>query len=201
MANYCKAEELQARLWPDEVQPSGPDVLVLKQVIAEVSGWIDQYTARRFYSTVNDETRYFTATRTKVLELPDLHAITSIKTDEDGDRVYEYTWSATDYDKYPYNAALDSEPWTEIRVAPNGSYGFPAGVAKGVEIIGKYGYNATGSHPAGVKGACLLQCERLYMRKDAIFGIAGAGELGEVRLIPKLDVDVQELLQRFKREV
>ena len=198
--NYCTAAELQSRLWPDGVTPDGVDVLITNQVIEAVSRWIDIFTGRRFYTTTENETRYFTAEFSDELFVGDILEINTLKTDEDGDRTYEITWQTTDYDLFPYNASLDSEPYTSIQTTPEGDYAFPL-VAKGVEISGKFGYCATEAHPADVREACILQCERMYKRKGAPFGIAGNEDLGELRLIPRLDVDVQELLIRYQKVV
>lgn len=169
------------------------DDTTLEQVIEGVSRWIDAYCNRRFYANAADEKRYYSPAYDDLLFVGDLVSITTLKTDDDGDRVYENSWAVTDYDLEPSNAALDGAPYTEIRVAPNGNYSFPVS-ARGVEIDGKFGWSAT---PKQVKEACLLQSERLFKRKDAPFGVAGDAPSGELRLIPRLDVDVQELLARL----
>lgn len=49
--------------------------------------------------------------------------------------------------------------------------------------------------PAPVKYACMLQASRWFKRKDAPFGISGSPEMqGEMRLLAKLDPDVEVLL-------
>ena len=95
--------------------------------------------------------------------------------DHDGDRTHEETWATTDYDLMPLNAALDGWPYTWIETAPEGRYAFSR-VRKGVEIIGKFGFSATA--PATIKEACLLLAEKQFKRKDAVFGMAGAADLG-----------------------
>jgi len=167
---------------------------ILENVIEAVSRWIDHWTGRRFYAVT--ETRYFSAEWPTMLEIDDLLSVTSLKTDKDGDRVYEDTWAATDYDREPLNASLDAQPYTRLRVTPNGQFTFPA-VRKGVEIAGSWGYAAT--TPDQVNEACLIQSSRVYQRKDAPFGIAGAPEIGQTAVIPRLDPDVKMLLDAFQR--
>ncbi len=188
---YCTIAELKARLTIADTT----DDTILTQVVSAVSRWIDAFCNRRFYTTAADETRYFAPGYDDLLHCGDLVSIASsgLKTDDDGDRTYENTWATTDYDLEPSNAALDGKPYTEIRVAPNGDYSFPI-AAKGVQIVGKFGWS---SAPAQVKEACLIQCERIFKRKDAVFGVTGESVAGELRLIPRLDVDVQELLMRY----
>jgi len=195
---YGTAAELQSRLWGEDVTPAGADEMALEQILDGASRWIDKFCGRRFYA--EDETRYYTPQYSNLLEVDDLLSVTSLQTDEDGDRTYDITWASTDYDLYPYNAILDGQPYTLIRVAPEGDHGFPR-VAKGVKIIGSFGYCAITSLPADVRDACLLQSERLYKRKDAPFGVAGSGDLGQMRLIAELDPDVKQLLSAYVRIV
>lgn len=54
--------------------------------------------------------------------------------------------------------------------------------------------------PAAITYACILQAARLVKRKDAIFGVLGSPEMGgEIRLLAKLDPDVQVLVRPYKR--
>lgn len=195
MTDYCTKAELQQRLWPDDASPSEQDLQVMAQIIEGVSKQIESLTGRRFYAST--ETRYYTAEDGDDLEVDDLLSVTSLSCDEDGDRTYERTWAATDYDLLPENATLDGRPYTHIHITPRGNYAFPVGIRKGVKIVGSFGYGAT--IPAMVREACLLQCERLIKRKDAPFGIAGSIELGQMRLIPELDPDVKILLMPYMR--
>ena len=63
---------------------------------------------------------------------------------------------------------------------------------KGVEIIGKFGYSST--TPANIEEACLLMAERLFKRKDAVFGITGSPEMGVLRQILRDDPEIKTLL-------
>jgi hypothetical protein len=189
---YATLAEIRARL--QFVAADTADDTILEAVVMGVSRWIDAYTGRRFYAA--SETRYYTAEFSDKLYVDDLLTVTSLGTDDDGDRTYETTWAATDYDLEPYNASTDGRPYTSIAVAPAGRYTFPS-TRKGVKLVGSFGYAS--STPAAVKEACLLQCERLYKRKDAPFGVIGSAEMGQMMVVPKLDPDVQLLLWPFQR--
>ena len=192
---YCTLAELRARL--GYVSTDTADDAMLEAVVMGVSRLIDRYTGRRFYTTSADETRYYTAEDSYTLFLPDdLVSVTTLSTDEDGDRTYEYTWAVTDYDLEPANAALDGQPYTRIEVTPEGAYLWPVGIRRGVKIVGKFGLAAA---PADVKEACLLQSERVFKRKDAPFGVVGSAEMGQALVIPKLDPDVALLLAGHRR--
>ena len=189
---YASMAELKARL---DISDNDDDA-ILGGMLEAVSRSIDSLTHTRFYSTAADETRYFTATCDDVLWVGHIQSITTLKTDADGDRTYEDSWTEdTDFDLLPYNAALDGLPYDEIQTTPQGNYSFPAGVAKGVEIIGKFGYST--SAPPAIREATLLICEKLFLRKDAVFGVMGVTELGVVQRIIKDDPELTLLLAPF----
>lgn len=170
----------------------------LELAIESASRMVDEYTNRRFYTTEADETRYYAANRGGLLLLDDdLLTITSLKTDDGGDGTFENTWTATDYHLLPYNASADSQPYTSIEVTPYGNYTFPVDVPKSVQIIGTFGYAS--SAPTVVQQACLIQAGRLYRRKDAPFGVMGAGEFGQGTIILRLDPDVRTILDPYRR--
>lgn len=105
----------------------------LKEHLEEASRQIDAMTIRWFYPLV--DTREFTADSGGRCRVTDLLSVTSLKTDSDGDRTYEDTWSATDYDLMPYNYT----PYQWIETTPQGLYVFPLS-RKGVQIAGVWGY-------------------------------------------------------------
>ena len=55
------------------------------------------------------------------------------------------------------------------------------------------------NHDPVAEQAALLQAARLYKRKDAPFGVAGAGALGQVVAISDLDPDVRMMLFPVRR--
>lgn len=171
------------------------DNLVIESIVEAVSRWIEAYTGRRFYRNSEDESRYYTATHSFSLETDDIGSLTTLATDDDGDRTYETTWAATDYDLMPYNATVSGQPYTWLDVTPSGNYAFPT-TARGVKLTGKFGYAA--STPAPIKEACLLMTERLFRRRDAIFGVLGSAETGMIT-ITQADSDVKMLLLPYVR--
>lgn len=112
------------------------DIEILRR-LEEASRWADERTGRHYYAKT--ATRTFTAEWTDLLEIPDLLSVTTLKTDEDGDRVYETTWATTDYDLESGEDNYDSFPKTLIRTTPDGDYTFPS-QRRGVEIAGLWGY-------------------------------------------------------------
>jgi hypothetical protein len=196
--DYCTVGELKNRIWPDGATPDTESDAILQSIITAVSRAIDTMCGRRFYTTTADETRYLTAKDNEYLFPPlDIVSVTSFAVDYDGGRTYSTSLDTGDYDLLPANAALDSKPYSYIRVAPLGTEHFPTHES-GVKIVGKFGWS---SAPAGVKEACLLQAQRIWKRKDAIFGIISNPVGGEMRLLEKLDPDVQLLLWTYRKVV
>jgi hypothetical protein len=151
---------------------------ILEPVIEGASRVIDNMCDRRFY--VASETRYFTADNSRLLFVDDYTGITTLKTDDNDDAVYENTWQTTDYHSLPLNAALDDHPYTHIEISSNGDYSFPKNV-KGIELKATFGYSATA--PDAIKHAVLIAAGQLYKRKDAVYGVAGTNALGILQVI------------------
>jgi hypothetical protein len=172
----------------DEGQGDTKDDTAIEDIVTAVSREIDNICGQRFHTTAADESRYFTADRRHYLRLPDrIVSVNTLKTDEDGDRTYEVTWTVTDYDLMPYNATLDSEPYTWIETTPNGDYSFPVGIRKGVEISGKFGWS---SAPSPVVEACLLGAHRMMKRLQTPLGVSASAAMGELSVqVPKLRAD------------
>ena len=78
------------------------------------------------------------------LQVPDLISVTTLKTDENSDRIFELTWGSSDYLLYPLNAE-PLQPWGRpyARVIVDTQSGtkaaFPGGKST-IEILGKWGF-------------------------------------------------------------
>ena len=170
---------------------------VLKKIITAISRLIDRTCHRRFYAVT--ETRYYTTDDTTRAEIDDLLSVDTLKTDEDGDRVYEITWATTDYDLMPYNAALDDAPYEFIEISPDSDYSFP-GTRKGVELKGSFGYSAT--TPPDIEEACLLVAHRYMKRTSTPLGTSSTTSQGQMQVTIKsliADPDIMALLDYYKR--
>jgi hypothetical protein len=102
--DYCTLAEIKSRLWPEGTAPDTISDTMLSGIISAVSRLVDLFCSRRFYTTVADETRYFTTEDNEYL-FPDLDiiSVTSIAVDYNGGRTYGA--ATTDYDLLPDNAA------------------------------------------------------------------------------------------------
>lgn len=169
---------------------------VLGQLLDDVSRLIDAYTGRQFWQSAAGTVRYFTARGATRLFLDDVVSITTLETDENGDRTYENTWAATDYDLMPYNASELSKPYTMLRLTPTGNYVFPAGVPKGVKITGTWGWP---SIPDMVREVTLLEAARLWAQGRSPSGVVQSPELGTFIIEPKLHPQAMARLNVLKR--
>jgi len=172
------------------------DDAAIERAINAASRYIDDQTGTRFYTTAEDETRYYSVdNRARFFCPDDIISITTLKTDDDGDRTYENTWTVdTDFDLVPFNATMHSDPYTSIEVTPNGGYSFPQ-TRKGLELDGKFGFSST--TPTEVNAACIMLAQRYLKRKDAPLGVMGTQAMGFIRLDDALDPDVSALLSRW----
>ncbi len=168
----------------------------LEFAIEAMSRLVDEQFSTTFYART--ETRYFSSDFSDLLYIDDLISVTTLKTDADGDATYEDTWATSDYWLEPRNARTNADaeqmkPYRQIRVNPEGDYTFPCR-RYDVEIVGSWGY--TTAPPPVVKEAMLLMSNRIYRRKDAIFGIAGTPALGVMTVRARIqeDTDIQHLL-------
>ena len=167
----------------------GPAITASSRLIDRACGrQFGSVTATARYYTP----RYFPQRGRNVATVDDFMSVTSlaVKTDLDGDDVYETT--ITDFVKLPLNAAASLRPWTdiELREAVSRSEG-------SLEITALWGWTAV---PDTILTATLLQASRISKRRDAPFGVAGSPDLGnELRLLAKLDPDVSMMVSAYRR--
>lgn len=96
---------------------------------------------RQFF--VQTRTLPFTARHRDRLQIGamELLAVTSLATD-DGSRTYSAVWNPSEYDLEPSeNPYLDPpHPYWKVCTVPQGTRHFPVGLARGVQIAGRWGF-------------------------------------------------------------
>jgi hypothetical protein len=95
----------------------------------------------------------------------------------------------------PVNAVATGSVWTSL-VVPTGSAVVPDGREGSVKVTATWGWPAV---PPTIKLATLIQASRLYARRHAPFGVAGDPEVGQMRLLERLDVDLMTTVRPFLR--
>lgn len=192
---YCTAEELKSRL---KIEDTDDDFEVLVAVQA-ASRSIDDITRRYFWR--GDDTRTYQPGSIYEVPVDDLVSLTSLKTDHDGDGIFETTWTTGQYEllvapgKYNVNSRGEPWPYTRIRAIGIGQY-FPVpNLSARMDIIQVTGVFGWPSVPIAVKEAAQIAAADLFKLKDAPFGIAGYGEFGVVRV--RQNPRVMQLLRRY----
>ena len=98
----------------------------------------------------------------------------------------------------PRNAGAQGLPWDSI-LFTGSSMPIPPIIAESVKVTAEWGWPAV---PGPIHEACLIQTNRLIMRRDAPFGVAGSPEVGsEVRLLARLDPDVETMVRPYMRKI
>jgi hypothetical protein len=193
MAKYATVQELKDHADPnEETDWTDQDERNLALALDAATEWIEERTGLNFNADTG--TKYYTADDYNLLFIDDLINLTTLKTDDDADGVYETTWGADDYILEPVN----DNPKRLIRANPNtGDYNLPKGVTNGVEVVGKFGTTTAANIPKRVKAACLLIAHRLWKRHRVLFGIAGTHSLGVMVIKARIteDSDVVALLE------
>jgi hypothetical protein len=189
---YCTLAELKARLTIDTLDTQ--DDAMLEACIEGASRQVDAFTGTRFYQA--SETRYYTALDGYSVAIDDVTAVSALAQDLQLNRTYSDTFASDDYDLAPDNAALAGKPYQQIVLRPLAPKGFLLD-RRAIKVTGTFGYAA--SAPPAVKQATMLLAAALFRRKDAPFGIAGGGEVGQAIQLAAMDPQAKLLLMPFRR--
>lgn len=170
-----------------------PDSAEIDNVIEAVSRAVDDYCGRFFYSVAG--TVVFTANDYMFLPIGDWVSVTTVKTDENNSGTVTKTLSANSDYRLQQNTTFVGWPYTAIQIASFGSNTLPVGVTQGVEVVGTRGWSAV---PEPIRAAALIQSVRVHARRATPFGVAGSPEGGIVRLLSRLDPDVELMVRPYR---
>jgi len=173
---------------------SGSDT-ELELVIEAASRQIDDHCGRFFYQSAAS-TAFYTALDYLVQPIDDFASVSSIATDGDANGTYTTSWVInTDCALAPFNAATTGRPFTEIIALTEGANTFPVQIVRAVRVIGTRGWPSV---PVTIQQATITTVSRLFNRRNTPFGIASAPEIGQMRLLARLDPDVEQLLRPYR---
>jgi hypothetical protein len=171
------------------------DDSLLEMAVESASRAIDQYTNRIFYNA-GTAVRYYAPVDSFNADIDDLISLTTLQTSDDDEQVFDTTWTSTDYQLEPLNGFADgiTQPYNHIRAI--GDYTFMTlGGEATIKVTGVWGWNAV---PIAITQASVIQASRIYKRLDSPLGII-SGELGSMRVGSRLDPDVAQLVDSFRR--
>jgi hypothetical protein len=190
---YCTLTQIKAGL---RVTDSIDDTL-LEMAVESASRAIDSYCNRVFYSTGTAVVRYYSPVDSYLCDIDDLVSLTSLFTNSDETQSsYNIQWTSEDRQLEPLNGLADGQPTPFTRIRAIGDYTFQTlnGEAS-VKVTGVFGYSAV---PIAITQATVIQGSRIYKRLDSPLGII-SGELGTMRVGTRLDPDVAQLVDGFRK--
>lgn len=182
---YVGPEELKDRLGiPDTANES-----ILTSVCLATSRWIDRYCGRHFFRFT--DTRTYQPNDITLLNTDDLVSVTTLKVDNDGDGVYETTWTQnTNYmlrvgdGQFNQMQTGEPKPFTQVQVIGGSNFFpfvFPFAHYDRVQIAGVFGWPQV---PPVVAQAALLIASDWFKLKDAPWGVAGIADFGVIHINP-----------------
>ncbi len=167
----------------------------VERAIETASRSIDQFTARRFYQDSTVQTRYYTPTDWRHLEVDDISVATGLLVTEDIslDNTFETSWTVDDYSGssgFRLQPENTGPPFNRLE-ALNASWPL---LRRSIKVIAKFGYATV---PTEVAAATLLLATRYYKRKDAPFGVIDT-PVG-ISNLPRTDPDVASMVGHLRR--
>lgn len=189
--DYCTTAEFKAYA---RITDTVDDAIIPTYVTA-ASRAIDRAAGRQFGQTAVVEERFYTPRWDRrrcrwVVDVDDFATLTDAVLELDGNAV-------DDYSAEPVNAVVKGKVWTRLVLgrAFTPATRDPYTVAATI----RWGWPAV---PVTVKGAQLLQTSRFLARRESPYGVAGSPADGsEMRLLAKVDPDVDVMLGDYKRRV
>lgn len=142
------------------------------------------------------ESRIYTARSRSRIIIHDLAQLDQVETRPGTSEPFELITADTAV-VWPEHAPVEGRPYTEVRRASGHSW---AGLPRSIRVTGWFGWLAV---PAVVKQATLIQASRFFQRRSAQFGVApvpGLDGSGGLRLLARLDADVEVMLQSVRRD-
>jgi len=192
MANeYVTLEEFKAALQIGEGDTTDDAVAAL--ALESASRAIDDYCGRTFYGVA--DTRRYTARDSTFVMVDEFYDAGALMTDEDGDGIMDTEWDAPDNERWPRNAMSRGEPYRGIVVTLTGTKRFPLH-RNAVELSSTFGWVPC---PPAIKQATFILASRLFKRRDAPFGVAGANAFGQLTVIRAEDAGVMALITPYRR--
>lgn len=183
----------------------------LTSALAATSAGINDVCGRQFHDAGAPSARVFAPRDREICLVDDFHTIVGlvVRTDVDGDGVFEQLWAAADYELHPLNGVVSGVPgWPFEKIAAIGtSYHFPCGRfdfaglsasrrrSASVQVTARWGWAAV---PEAIKAACKLTASETSKLKDAPFGVAGFDQYGAVRI--RANPAIMRMLGPYIRE-
>jgi hypothetical protein len=167
--------------------------------ITAASRNIDRFTNRQFGKVDALTARYYAASwdrdwRCWTVAIDDVHDGAGLEVAFDGAGDGTFT-TELEFTLGPLSAPADGKPYEYVKIT-----GSPrlTSIPDGIRVRSAgFGWDAI---PKPVKDGVHLQVNRFFVRRNSPYGVAGSPELGsEMRLLNKLDPDVEVMVRPFQR--
>lgn len=145
----------------------------LTDALASVSTEIENQCGRQFNTDGVVSTRVFEPLGRTLVQFDDFHTLTGLIVAVDGK-----TWTTADYKLLPLNGLRNGRPWVYESLEPLHHGCLPCGRAS-VSITATWGWATV---PKPIYEACLIASSETFALKDARFGVAGWGAMGDIRV-------------------
>lgn len=168
----------------------------MRTAISGASRAIDHATNRQFGQVETAESRTFEVrwSRTRgayIADIDDVQDLAGFTVTVSGTAL-----ASSSYQLLPRNAAQEGRPFERILV-PSAT---PTTVGAGPPTIDATGMWGWTDVPETIRDATFKQASRFFKRRDAPFGVTGSPGLGgEMRLLAKVDADVDVEVKPFRR--
>lgn len=195
---YCEPADIKNTITDTDWGTSYENVL--HDLAIRASRAIDTFTGRRpgTFKLIVDETIFLTGDGCRDLWVELAQAPTKVEVDEVGDMMTYTTWASTEYLLWPPNYALMEIPIQRLDIWTYSQKLYWPYWSNCIKITGRNGYSIT--PPGVIVEATIIQAARWFKRGQQAFQDTGAiVELGKLTYTKRLDPDVAEILDHFRR--
>lgn len=160
------------------------DDSLIDDALASVTTEIEDVCERQFNSTNTASARVYVPVTECMAIVDDFYTTTGfvLATDSTGDGVFETSWTVADLDLYPLNGVVNGQtgwPYWVLKPKRSSALRFPCGGFPSLQLTVKWGWTAV---PRPVHEACKIATAETFALKDARFGVAGFGAMGDLRV-------------------
>ena len=190
---YASAAELASFI--GEASPGGEDAQ-MALAIETASRSVDRFCNRQFGLIDAPESRWFSPVYDRdrhrwIVDTDDFMTTDGLVVSV-GDGVTVTGEPLAGYLPTPVNAVANGQPWTRLILAARAS--MPSSAQ--LRVTATFGWAEV---PPTIKLATLLQASRLFARRHAPFGVAGNLDVGQHRLLERIDADVAISVRPYRR--
>lgn len=160
------------------------DDTLIDDALASVTTEIEDICERQFNNTTTATARVFVPVSELLAIVDDFYTTVdlAVAIDSSGDGVYETAWTVgTDLDLFPLNGIVSGQtgwPFWMLKPKRSSTRRFPCGYPS-LQLTAKWGWAAV---PRPVHESCKIATAETFALKDARFGVAGFGAMGELRV-------------------